>query len=130
MYGYRHVPTFLELHRFLQKDKSFSFTRYSFKKGIPHTPLVQLLCIMPKDSKALLPKSAHPIMLTHDSPLRYVYPNQFDTDPYFKKYTWQCEPLLPLIDINECKRVVKKIYIPTKEKERFKKGKVYTKRFA
>ena len=130
VYGYNHVPTFMDLHKFLQKDKSFDFSKYTFRKGTPHNPLVQLLCIMPRDSRALLPKSAHPIMLNKDSPLRYLYPSQFETDSYYKKYNWQCEPKIPQIDIEECKAIVKKLHVPTKERNRFKKEKIYSKNFS
>ena len=120
----------MDLHKFLQKDKSFDFSKYTFRKGTAHNPLVQLLCIMPRDSRALLPKSAHPIMLNKDSPLRYLYPSQFETDSYYKKYNWQCEPKIPQIDIDECKAIVKKLHVPTKERNRFKKEKIYSKNFS
>ena len=130
VYGYNHVPTFLDLHLFLQKDKSFNFSNYTFRKGVAHSPLVQLLCIMPRDSKILLPKSAHSIMTSSDSPLNYIYPSRFETDSYYKKYNWQCEPIIPQIDIEECKSIVKKLTIPQKDKNRFKKEKVYCKTFS
>ena len=41
---------------------------------------------------------------------------------YYKRYYWQCEPELPIIDIELFKEVAKSVRLTGKEKARFKKG--------
>ena len=47
---------------------------------------------------------------------------EFELDMWFKRYYWQCEPELPLIDIELFKEVAKKCKLTGKERVRFKKG--------
>jgi 5'-3' exonuclease len=127
IYGYSCVPTFQDLQQFFKDNNTFKFNDYTFKKGIPCNSLSQLLCIMPKSSKSLLPRVAHSVMMSEHSNLRYLYPSEYQTHSFFKKYEWECEPVLPLINITECKDITAKLHVPAKEKHKFKKNKLFIK---
>ena len=45
----------------------------------------------------------------HNEDLMEYYPENFEIDTYYKRYMWQCEPILPLINFDKINRVVKKV---------------------
>ena len=51
-----------------------------FDIGIPFTPLLQLLSVLPPQSGAFLPKSYENMMISPTSPLMPYYPKDFEVD--------------------------------------------------
>ena len=129
VYGYHAMPCVSDIHQVLEREKGFDFAQFKFKKGIPHSPLVQLLSILPPQSVDLLPKNAQKLMKDPSSPLYYYYPIQCKVDQHFKKYDWECTPILPHIHQNDLKEIVKNIRLSAKEKENFKKAKLFVKNY-
>ena len=37
------------------------------------------------------------------------YPETYEIDTYYKRYFWQCEPILPLVDYTRIEAQVRKI---------------------
>ena len=74
-----------------------------------YSSLVQLLCILPKKSWHLLPAGAKKLASDKDKGISHYYPEKFALDMYYKRYYWQCEPELPIIDIELFKDVAKSL---------------------
>lgn len=64
----------------------------------PVSPIMQLLCILPPDSAALLPKSVRILMTDKNSPCLYFYPIFITLLTAGKRYRHECPPFLPPID--------------------------------
>ena len=94
--------------RYLRKwGKEYNINTLKFKKKMVYNSLVQLLCILPKKSWNLLPVGARKTAGDSESGIAHYYPDTFELDMWFKRYYWQCEPELPLIDIELFKEVAK-----------------------
>lgn len=74
---------------------SLSFT---FQKGRPFTPLLQLLSVLPPQSGKLLPNSYSNMMIDERSPLARFYPRDFEVDANGKKNSWECVVQIPFIE--------------------------------
>ena len=126
-YNYNYAPTVRDMVNYLRKT-NIELSSITFKRGVPYNSLVQLMYILPETSNNLLPKGAREYQTRMDSPIRHYYPNgEVPVEPYFKRYYWQCSPVLPSIDIDLLKNTVKSMKISTREKTRFTKGKLVIK---
>ena len=126
-YNFNYAPTVRDMVAYLRKT-NIELSSITFKRGILYNSLVQLMYILPETSKNLLPKGAREYQTKMDSPIRHYYPNgDIPLEPYFKRYYWQCSPVLPSIDIELIKNTVKGMKITTKEKSRFTRGKLLVK---
>jgi 5'-3' exonuclease len=124
-YNCGHAPAVYDMVRYLRKwGKEYNINTLKFKKKMVYNSLVQLLCILPKKSWNLLPVGARKTASDSESGIAHYYPETFELDMWFKRYYWQCEPELPLIDIELFKEVAKSCRLTGKERARFKKGSV------
>ena len=89
-----------------------------FKESKPYSPIVQLLSIFPKTSSNLVPTQYRNLM-TSNSDIGDYYPDNYSIDTYYKRYFWQCEPILPLIDYERLNKTFKKIKMDSKLKQKF-----------
>ena len=122
-YNAGHAPAVYDMVRYLRKwDRDFNINTIKLKKKVVYSSLVQLLCILPKKSWHLLPVGARKTAGDSGSGISHYYPDNFKLDMYYKRYYWQCEPELPIIDIELFKEVAKKCKLTGKERVRFKKG--------
>ena len=103
-YPYDAAPSVKDL---LEHFESFDFNQYKFTKNKPVRPFVQLMSILPPESAHLLPDELGIMMTSHSSALHYMYPLKvyLNTPPY-KKYLWECHPMLPEIDHELIERLV------------------------
>ena len=123
-YNYAYAPTVFDMVKYLRKT-NISLKNISFKKGVPYNSLVQLMYILPDSSRNLVPSSCRDLMTNKDSRIRHYYPNgEIPVETCYKRYWWQCSPILPPIDINLLKNVLKGVKISTKEKKRYTRGKI------
>ena len=118
-YNYRHGPLLKDLSNYLNKIKNINTIKIS--KAQPNSPLVQLLTILPQDSNHLLPKTTYPLMTDIDSDIVDIYPVEYKLDTIFKRYYWQCVPILPSINYKKVKDAILDIKLTKEEKNRFKK---------
>ena len=93
---YNYAPTLYHLKKYLEKN-NYDIV---FKKKKPLMPYTQLFIILPAESYCLLPKKYHSYILEKDSCLSYLYPKEYKFSKCFKRYDWQCTPVLPCIDNN------------------------------
>ena len=69
-----------------------------FDYGVPFTPLLQLLSVLPPQSGSFLPPSYEQIMISPTSPMVPYYPKDFEVDANGKKNAWECIVRIPFID--------------------------------
>ena len=94
-YRYNYAPTLGDLNKFLNKDPDIKF-----KKDKPVKPVVQLLCILPRESIHIIPKNYQKYMTDTSLGLTHLYPDSYELSMIFKRYYWQCVPILPDINHN------------------------------
>ncbi|OHS98409.1 XRN 5'-3' exonuclease N-terminus family protein [Tritrichomonas foetus] len=87
-----------------------------FEEGFPNKPLLQLLAIIPPQSKALLPPELQELM--EDDDLKEFYPLTFETDLNGRKAEWQSVILLPFIDLDLLEEVFNEVELPEEYSER------------
>ena len=122
-YNAGHAPAVFDMVRYLRLwGREFNINSIKIKKKVVYNSLVQLMCILPKNSWHLLPAGAKKLASDKDKGISHYYPEKFALDMYYKRYYWQCEPELPIIDIELFKDVAKSCRLTGKEKARFKKG--------
>ena len=70
----------------------------NFVSGRPFTPLMQLLSVLPAESRRLLPKPYRELMTEEASPLAEFYPKEFETDLNGKRNDWEAVVKIPFLD--------------------------------
>jgi 5'-3' exonuclease len=91
-------------------------------KTKPVSPITQLVTILPKNSINLIPPVYHKLMKEIEFGLLHYYPEEYTLETIFKRYYWQCVPLLPPIDLDLIEKNVNKIKVSKEIKERFANG--------
>lgn len=113
-YRYQYSPTILDLFNYLQslnymiEEEDLYIYNKEFKIDINNEELypdikitndLQLLMILPPDSKNLIKNKYHKLMEKNNSGVYHYYPKDFTISCYLKKWLWLCKPKLPDIDI-------------------------------
>lgn len=83
---------------YISDVKDFKNMEMNFELGKPFLPFQQLLAVLPKLSKDLLPESYQKLMCDKDSPLIDYYPDDFETDLNGKQQEWEAIVLIPFIN--------------------------------
>lgn len=123
-YNYAHAPTLSDLSKYLDANDINSI---KFTKGRPYHSSVQLMSILPKQSKNLIPSKYHYFMNDITSPIIGCYPETYQLDHVFKRYAWQCEPILPDFNYNILSKLIKKCSLTREEKEILNNREVFIK---
>lgn len=97
-YPYHYAPTSTMLLKYIS-----SFQKPRYHKGIPSTPFLQLLTILPPKSSHLLPKNMSNVLNTH---LKKFCPDKVEVDLSGKKQEYQGIVLLPFVE----QKTVQKVY--------------------
>ena len=122
-FPYAYGPPIDDIVKYLRKT-NIEMKNISFKKGNTYNSLTQLLYILPESSRNLLPKNARELMTSTNSLIRHYYPDEFKLNTCYKRYFWQCTPVLPCIDIELLKNVTKTVKLSVNEKKRYTRGKL------
>ena len=117
IYNNRHCPSLNDLISTMNKFNLKNTLK--IKETKPYSHVVQLLAIFPKKSINLIPKDYRKLV---NEDLMEFYPESFEIDTYYKRYMWQCEPILPLINFEKINRLVKKV----KSNENLGFGEIFT----
>lgn len=96
-YKYRHAPLLKDLTNYVKRHNNIN-SIVKISKGQPNKPFQQLLSVLPYQSKHLLPNSYQSLMTNLNSNIKQYYPIDYSLDTIFKRYFWQCQPILPIID--------------------------------
>ncbi|GFT31283.1 5'-3' exoribonuclease 1 [Nephila pilipes] len=83
---------------YISDVKDFKNMELKFELGKPFLPFQQLLAVLPKLSKELLPESYQKLMCDIDSQLIDFYPDDFTTDLNGKQQEWEAVVLIPFIN--------------------------------
>ena len=81
---------------------------------------VQLMCILPQDSKELLPINYRKFMNSKSE--IGIYYQGYKLDTFFKRYNWMCPPILPNINISVITKSFRKIKLNEKIKQNILKN--------
>lgn len=114
-YPHHHAPSIYDLNNFIANPEKWKSLK--LVKGKPYKPFEQLMLVLPFKSRHLLPKGARSLM-TSQSPIAQYYPEQYEVDPIFRRFYWQCSPILPPIDDKEVKNELAKKKLTTEEQHR------------
>ena len=106
-YPYDHIPFMSDIYKYI-KNKSFCIDNINIKKSNPIDILTQLLIILPVQYSYTLPKSYKQLL---KGSILDMFPSEVKLDYLYKDMLWQCEPKLPIIDINRIANEIKKIEI-------------------
>ena len=71
-------------------------------------PVIQLLSVLPRQSRALLPEAVQPLM---DNPVHgctYLYPERFALRTFLRTHLWECDPVLPHFNVPLLQRAAAK----------------------
>lgn len=103
-YIYNYSPTLLDLYNFMEVNKNIVIHDYNEKTQFKISSDLQLLMILPIQSKDVLPIELQDIV-NENSSVGYYYPNEFKIGSYLKTKLHECFPILPIFNINELQTV-------------------------
>lgn len=101
-YPYNYAPFMKDIVNTLKYYKGFEF-----KSNVACTPFEQLMCVLPIQSKGLLPRVVNNLMSSKE--LFAYYPIKVEMDTLFCNMKWQCKPKLPLINYSLVQASVKSV---------------------
>jgi 5'-3' exoribonuclease 1 len=112
-YPYNYAPSLRDLVNYMTGLTTEEETQLTSKFITAHSngflhPHAQLLCIMPPESLAILPKRVQEIMTSDAYGCGYMFPIDFHLQTYMKTHLWECTPVLPQLDIDGIIRAVGK----------------------
>jgi len=102
-YPYYHGPFFHELAAY-SKTIQTEWIHVAFEKNTPLNPLVQLLCVLPPESKRWLPACVQPYY-EPNSPLIDLYPSEFKIDMDGVENDYEGLVILPKMDLDRVKHM-------------------------
>jgi 5'-3' exonuclease len=106
-YPYYHGPFFHELSSYLCNIHS-EWINIEFDAHEPLSPLVQLMCVLPSESKQWLPDCLHKFYDV-TSPIYDLYPNEFKIDLDGVQNDYEGIVMLPKMDLDRVKDAFKSI---------------------
>lgn len=113
-FGYDYKHYYAPLMIDIINNFNFTFIRnFKFKLYQPHLQFQQLLAILPKKSKNLLPKELY-YLYEDDSPLAKYQKYDFDIDYEGKYKEYQGIALLPFVNYDDLCNIYNKIHIDHK----------------
>lgn len=106
-FPYYHGPFFQELNQYSKKIKS-EWIHIDFQIHEPLSPLIQLLCVIPPESKRWLPPALQ-VYYEPNSPLIDLYPKEFEIDMDGVQNDYEGIVMLPKMDILRVKTEFNKV---------------------
>jgi 5'-3' exonuclease len=105
-YPYGYAPIFRDLTNYLNINIEEFEKRTTTNNGVNFEidKITQLLCILPKESIDCLPLKYHSLM--NNERLLHLYPNEFKIQTFMKSKLWECNILLPPMNVILVKKIV------------------------
>lgn len=146
-YPFHYAPSFKDVFTFLKlMEESHSLNgiaksswhwivlgnninNITFERHKPIKPLELLLMVLPVKSNAHLPIGIQKILTPHilaPELIRY-FPDKYDVSVAFHTFTWECRPLIPIVNYNDIRLVYKRVHLSQNEKNRNIIGKDFMK---
>jgi 5'-3' exonuclease len=102
-YPYQYPPTIKDIYNYTIGNKSPVMIDNKFE--IPNS--IQLMIVMPRESKELVNKRNRQFYENEQSSLYHLYPKEYSIQTYLKKHLWECEPILPIINLKYISKYIK-----------------------
>jgi 5'-3' exoribonuclease 1 len=99
MYPYDYSPTIIDVYNTLQTNTEL-IRSVEQERKIQIDPEMQLLMILPVQSKRILPSHLQSLM-DRSSKIGYMYPQSFELQTYLKTKLHECIPILPKLRIKD-----------------------------
>ena len=106
-YPYDHAPFFTDLHEYLLTVKE-EWIQVEFESNQPLSPLEQLMCVLPHESKRFLPRCIQSFY-DEKSELEDLYPHEFEIDRDGVEQEYEALVLLPRIEPKRIREAFSKI---------------------
>lgn len=119
-FPFHYAPTATDLARTLRPrpgEPAGKCIQTTWSMSTPLDPLSQLMGVLPAASAGSLPAVCQELMSSESSPIIDFYPVEFALDPNGSRARWQWIALLPFIDENRLRRVVRERVLPQLTKE-------------
>lgn len=97
-YPYAYSPTIIDVYNLVQTSYEEIDKICEKTQPVHIEPELQLLMILPIQSKLILPKHLQKFM-ERDSPLGYMFPTSFQLQTYMKIKLHECIPILPKLQL-------------------------------
>lgn len=108
-YPYSYAPTLKDLSNYLSDIQYFETLQEEWlnkKEPVYFTnQIAQLLSILPKESKECIPVKYVKYMDSDE--LSYMYPSEYKLQTFMKNKLWECNPMLPPLDIEMVEDFIK-----------------------
>lgn len=118
-YPHHHSPTIKDIYEFAFNKEcgNEKWKSVRLHKSVPFYPFEQLMFILPPESKHLLPES-YQVLMTSNSPIIQYYPENYKFDTIYRRFFWQCPPILPPINSTLLKKSLQKKILTKEEQKR------------
>lgn len=113
-YHYHYAPCVSDVHKYLlsfdhetlsktKKELQLDEGKLLMDQQTFNMAHLQLLLVLPPQSKSLLPSYLQPLMTDYQYGCLHCYPTDFKVLTFLKNKMWECSPLIPNIDIEQMK---------------------------
>lgn len=102
-YPYQYPPTVKDIYNYTIGNK---FPIMIDKKIIISTD-VQLMIVLPRESKDLVNKKYAKFYEKDTSCLYHLYPREYIIQTFLRKHLWECEPVLPIVNLAHVIKYIK-----------------------
>eukprot|EP00177_Eucheuma_denticulatum_P001278 GFKZ01002325.1.p1 GENE.GFKZ01002325.1~~GFKZ01002325.1.p1 ORF type:complete len:1472 (-),score=200.66 GFKZ01002325.1:1614-6029(-) len=129
-FPYHYAPLASDLYDV--SSKLSLYYRTKFVSDRPFRPLEQLLSVLPPISSWCLPKPFRPLMTNDTSPIRDLYPEEFDLDMNGKRSDWEAVVLLPFVSETRLMQAIASIphdALTSEEQQRSENGSSFVYRY-
>lgn len=117
-YHYHYAPCVSDLHKYLMSVDQDTLNKMKEELRLDKIKLseeqkeinlshLQLLLVLPPQSRALLPSHLQTIMTDYQHGCLHCYPTDFKVMTFLKNKMWECTPLIPNIDIEQVKSSIR-----------------------
>jgi len=107
-YPFYHGPFFHELYNYCVNELNSDWITMQFEKHEPLTPLVQLMCVIPPESKRWLPECIQPYY-EGSSEIIDMYPSEFKVDLDGVQNEYEGLVMLPPIEVKRVQEAFDKV---------------------
>jgi len=104
-YPYNYPPSIKDISNNGLAINTNIFNEYN-KNGTFVNSNIQMLIVLPKESKHLLNYKNKKYMEDIAFGLYHMYPDKYDIQTFLKTHLWECSPILPNINLNYILKIV------------------------
>jgi 5'-3' exonuclease len=115
-YRWRNSPLLMSLCVYMNKR----IYQKEFEENGPLYPFIGLGYVLPPESFNILPLEWNIYWNTPNHELRYEYPIKYELETFYKNMLWECEPILPEMNIDIIKKYMNPLVEKYEELNRFR----------